>query len=84
MTTIGEMLTNADARFKNQGGYRADALCDEHVINLIFRSPCGVETIVDSTPFTQGLAGEDIAHDLLAKRIGEKAATETYFVITYK
>lgn len=84
MTTIGQMLANADARFKHQGGYRADALCDARRIDLIFRSPCGAETVVDSAPFTQGLAGEDIAHDLLAQRIGEKAASDTYFVITYK
>lgn len=84
MTTIGHMLANADARFAHQGGYRADARCDDNRVELIFRSPCGVETIVDSAHFEEGRAGEDIAHELLAKRIGEAAAEDTYFVITYK
>ena len=53
-------------------------------MNLIFRAADGTETIVDSAPFPKNVAGEDIAHDLLASHIGEKAADDTYFVITYK
>lgn len=82
--TIGQILADADARFAHQGGYRALADCDARRIDLIFRSPCGVESVVDTTPLPLGVAGEDVAHDLLAKRIGKEAASATYFVITFR
>lgn len=80
--TFGQMLAAADARFARQGGYRATAFCEERRVDLVFRAPCGHEATIASAPMPEGLAPEDIAHDLLVARIGAAAADASYFVIT--
>jgi hypothetical protein len=80
--TIGEMLACADARFAAQGGYKATAHCGDSRVDLILQDVDGAETVVSTAPMTPGVAGEDIAHDLLVAEVGAEAA-DRYFVITY-
>ena len=81
--TIGQMLAGADARFAALGGYRADCNCTDLRVDLVHRYSDGTEAILASAPLPDGVAGEDIAMDLLADRIGRTAAEATYFVVSY-
>lgn len=80
--TIGEMIANADARFAEQGGYKATAHCGARRVELIHQSQDGLDIVVSSAPMVPGIAPEDIGHELLAAEIGKEAATDAYFVIT--
>ena len=81
--TFGQLLARADADFEKNGGYRADAWCEQERVDLVRRDQNGRETIISSAEMPRGVAPEDVAVKLLAEQIGREATEKAYLVVTF-
>jgi hypothetical protein len=84
--TVGEFLGSAEGLLKSRGGYSAIADCTARVVRLERTLPSGEAEAISQAPFANGVAGEDIATDLLnAQSDSEELrfAREVYFPITF-
>lgn len=81
--TFGQLLAAADARFEREGGYKATAWCEDRRVDLLYQEADGTDRVISSAPMPQGIAPEDIAHELLVAEVGPEGA-DRYYVVTLR
>jgi len=87
--TIGEFLGAAEARLARSGGFSAIVDCTKRSVRLVHTGADGASRHVAEASLPCGVAGEDVANDLLETHAPEadpaqlRFAREVYFPVHF-
>lgn len=88
--TIGAFLASAEAQLIKTGGLSAEVLCEERVVRLLRTAPGQSAVVLGQAPLPHGIAGEDVAGELLDAYAPDGNPSEVayardrYFPITFR
>lgn len=88
--TIGAFLNQAETMLTRTGGFSAIVNCDQEIVRLMHQSGDTAAHCIAEAPLPTGVAGEDVASDLLTRCAAEADpgqiafARDVYFPILFQ